>query len=78
MIYYIIVSAILLAVFIFVSFKFFRKKFSLKSSLDDCNEISPDRVKIIKEKYKSIEKMRKMKKVTKEDVENFYRSQSND
>ena len=40
--------------------------------------ISKDRVDMIKEKYKALEKIKKLKKVTKEDVENFYRSQKDD
>ena len=50
----------------------------LNNNIEEKNEISIDRVNNIKDKYKAIESIKKMKKATKEDVEKFYKSQIDD
>ena len=75
LIYIIVVLSLLLLltmVILLYVFKFKRGE----NNEEDKYFISKDRIEMIKEKYKSLEKIKKMKKVTKEDVENFYKSQS--
>lgn len=75
MIYYIIIGVILILVISIVCFIVVRKRHNVSNKNENKNEISMDRVNAIKEKYKAIEKIKKMKRITKEDVEKFYKSQ---
>ena len=76
----VLVAILLLALVVFAIYLVV-KNIKLKKTdevLENYNTISQERIDNIKNKYKAIENIKKIKRATKEDVEAFYKSQMED